>query len=183
LDIVNYRKNSFLNSSKWFRYDFQLSDTLKFEGKNAYKIEFKCKYPNMRSTLQVAAEKYFGYILINMEDFAILKIESNTITNKDKIWKGKSYPAYKTEDVWFDKDVAIYKKHQDHYYLEYTCHYNNYEVNQRYSEQLRFVPDYQKLDSLTLDELKTKQKVNWGKYTKHSRYKERYQYTNLLESE
>ncbi|MFA8436019.1 MAG: erythromycin esterase family protein [Marinifilaceae bacterium] len=179
LDILNYRKNSFLNPNKWFRYDFNLSDTLKFQGKTVFRIEFNCKYPSHKSTLQFRPEKYYGYILINIDDYAIRKIESYTIEKKLKFWQ-KNYPiSYEKSRIFFTKKVVLYEKQGDLYYMRYACRHDNWST-QRYCEKFGFEAKLVDLESIKIPEITKMYNPNfWPQFAKHPYFNKHYQYQEL----
>ncbi|MGZ2368246.1 erythromycin esterase family protein [Ancylomarina sp. YFZ004] len=180
-DLINFRKNSFLNTLKWFRYDFQLSDTLKFNGQSVFRIDFKCKYPSYRSTLQLAALKFHGYLFINMDDYAIVKIESNTINDRNKIWNAEKSEAYKSKDIWFERDVVFYSKQGNYYFMDYAYHHDNWSPIS-YNERFGFKATLFKSKSFKIP--KTSKTVSddfWSSYVQHHRYKNKYQYQEIKE--
>lgn len=180
-DLINYRKNNFLNPMKWFRYDFQLSDTLKYNGQTVFRIDFKCKYPSHRSTLQLAALKFHGYIFINMKDYAIVKIESNTINDRNKIWNSEKYEAYKSKDIWFQRDVVFYCKQGNYYFMDYAYHHDNWS-SISYYERFGFKANILKDKSFKFPQTsKTISDDFWSPYMKHYRYKNKYQYQEIKE--
>ncbi|MCZ4695173.1 hypothetical protein DWB61_08510 [Ancylomarina euxinus] len=180
-DLINYRKNCFLNPMKWFRYDFQLSDTLKYNGQTVFRIDFKCKYPSHRSTLQIRASKYYGYMFINMADNAIVKIETYTINDKSKIHNAVKYKAYESENIWFERDVVLYRKQGHNYFIDYAYHYDNWQTKSS-SERFGFKATLLKSKSFKIP--KTSTTVNddfWSTYMQHHRYRNKYQHQNIKE--
>ncbi|MRT94858.1 erythromycin esterase family protein [Ancylomarina sp. 16SWW S1-10-2] len=175
-DMINYRKNNFLNPMKWFRYDFQLSDTLLFNGQTVFRIDFRCKYPSHRSTLQLYVSKFYGYLYINMQDYAIVKVESITINDKSKIRNADHYETYKSKNIWFERDVIFYRKQDNYYFMDYTYHQNNWSWGS-YCERFGFKANIVKDKSFEFPK-KTKPISDdfWSPYTKHHRYKNQYQY-------
>lgn len=180
-DMINFRKNNFLNPMKWFRYDFQLSDTLQFNGEKVYRIDFKCKYPSYRSTLQLAALKFHGYIFINMDDYAIVKIESNTVNDRTKIWNAEKLETYKSKDIWFERDVVFYCKQGQYYFMDYAYHHDNWSWVS-YCERFGF-----KANILTAKSYKTQKGMRkvpndfWQTYIKHPRYRNKYEHQEIKE--
>jgi erythromycin esterase-like protein len=180
-DLINYRKNNFLNPMKWFRYDFQLSDTLKFNGQSVFRIDFKCKYPSYRSTLQLAALKFHGYIFINMDDYAIVKIESNTVNDRTKIWNAKKYEAYKSKDIWFERDVVFYSKQGNYYFMDYAYHHDNWS-SISYNERFGFKANILKTKSFKISKTSTTVSNDfWSTYMQHHRYRNKYQHQEIKE--
>jgi len=180
-DLINYRKNSFLNPLKWFRYDFQLSDTLKFNGQTVFRIDFNCKYPSYRSTLQLAALKFHGYIYINMEDYAIVKIESNTVNDRNKIWKAEEFDAYKSKDIWFERDVVFYRKQGNNYFMDYAYHHDNWS-SVSYNERFGFKATLLKSKSFKIPKTSTTVPDDfWSTYMQHHRYRNKYEHQEIKE--
>lgn len=178
LDKINFRKNSFLNTLKWFRYEFQLEDTLQYNQKTVFKINFKSKYPSHRSTLELAPIKYYGYLYINMDDYAIVKIESYSIINRYKVWRAKSSPAYSSKGVWFEKKVVFYKKQGNYYFLDYAAEFNNYSLFLNSCEKFGYkvhLGKYQK-DKDTIE-----YQLDWDKCKLNPRYNQAYQFKTIKE--
>lgn len=180
-DMINFRKNNFLNPMKWFRYDFQLSDTLQFNGEKVFRIDFKCKYPSYRSTLQLAALKFHGYIFINMDDYAIVKIESNTINDRTKIWNAEKLETYKSKDIWFERDVVFYCKQGQYYFMDYAYHHDNWSWVS-YCERFGFKAKILKIKSFKTQKVMREIPNDfWQTYIKHPRYRNKYEHQEIKE--
>jgi erythromycin esterase-like protein len=137
LDLLNYRKNTFLNPSKWKTYQFDLIEILPNSidtDNEVYRIAFKCLKPKHFNTLQLAPKEYWGEIFVNAKDFAIIKFLTFTNQNKDGIWKSELYPAYKSEPNWFNQTVVKYKKINGMYFIDRSHYHSNWDVQNGFIE-------------------------------------------------
>ncbi|MCE2733816.1 MAG: erythromycin esterase family protein [Flammeovirgaceae bacterium] len=137
LDLLNYRKNTFLNPNKWRTYQFELVEILKNDldaDDEVYRIAFKCVKPKHFNTLQLAPKEYWGEIFVNAKDFAIIKFLTFTNQDKDGIWKSKHLPAYKNEANWFNQTVVMYKKINGMYSMDRSLYHSNWDVQNGFIE-------------------------------------------------
>lgn len=128
IDLLNFRKNTFLNPSKWKSFDFELLDVLEDQDFETYRIGFRCRRPSHFNTLQLAPVEYWGEVFISSADYAIIKILTNTLQDKANIWHAEKYPAFKKDFVWFNTAVVEYKRINGFYFLSsfiYTSNWDN----------------------------------------------------------
>jgi erythromycin esterase-like protein len=128
IDLLNYRKNTFLNPSKWGAFQFDLAEIIqkKDEG-DVYRITFKCKRPSHFNTLQLGPTEYWGEIYVKARDYAVLEFKTFTKHDKTKIWQGENFPAYKTEVSWFNNTIVSYKKINGYYFLDKADYISNWD--------------------------------------------------------
>jgi len=131
IDLLNYRKNSFLNPGKWRTYQFELVEILNNEFElnyDVYRILFKSIKPKHFNTLQLAPKEYWGEIFVSSKDFAIIKFLTFTNQDKDGIWRSEHLSAYKTEPNWFNKTVVTYKSLNGKYFMDRCMYLSNWDV-------------------------------------------------------
>jgi erythromycin esterase-like protein len=178
LDYVNFRKNTFLNKLKWFRYDFQLEDTLQYQNQTVFKINFNCKYPSHRSTIAIIPITFYGYIYINLKDYAIVKVETNSVVKDLYAKKGEQ------KKFCFEQKVACYSKQGNFYYPHYLATANNYEKHSIHNEQFAGkAVTYSKKEINDLFKKPTTQQVisdeHWQKLRQHEKYIHRFEFVDL----
>jgi erythromycin esterase-like protein len=171
-DKVNHRNNNFLNTKLLKKYEFELTDIIESNTGDKFLISFRFSAKNltMRNTGELAPVNYSGTILINEADYAVLKISSIAIQDKDRIWKSKDNPAYKTELVWFDKEDITYKKTGDFYFLDKIHQNSNWNTpNGGFVEVYGLDIEIGKREKLTKEEQKRQDK-RWGGLPKKGVY-------------
>ncbi|MCL3782129.1 hypothetical protein EMN47_17210 [Prolixibacteraceae bacterium JC049] len=131
-DVVNMRYNNFLNRSKLSKYEFEIKKSISTDTGEQLLIAFRAKKPRHRTTAQLAPIDYSGTITINANDYAIVKVNSTTIQDKNKIWLAKRTSAYYTEKAWFKKEIVSYKKYGNYYYLEKIHRTSNHDFRYIY---------------------------------------------------
>jgi len=129
IDLLNYRKNTFLNPAKWRAYDFELTEVIgNLDGSETYKIAFRCTRPSHFNTLQLAPIEYWGEIYVLSTDYAVLKFATFTKQNKSKIWQAERFPAFQRKETWFNNTVVTYKKVNGYYFFEAGMYFSNWDV-------------------------------------------------------
>ncbi len=127
-DAVNSRKNNFLSMSKHKKYNFQFNKESLKSADTIY-IDFSIDKPSHRSTTAIGPVKFFGTIVINTDDYSVLEVHSTAVLDKDKHWKAKTFPAYKTEAVWWEKEIVKYQKIDNQYFFESLQRVSNYDID------------------------------------------------------
>ena len=94
-------------------YNLKNEGEIIFENTNVFKISFENNSPGSYSTGfgYPAPKKSSGYLLINTEDFAVMKYEHCVIRNP--------YVTKKNKNIWnrSHKIIATYKKTNNHYFI------------------------------------------------------------------
>lgn len=129
-DKINHRNNNFFNKKLLKKYEFELTEIIEAKTGDKFLISFRFsgRNPTMRNTTTLAPVNYSGTILVNEADYAVLKVESLVIQDKDNIWKSKKHKEYKTELVWFQKEVLTYKKIAGFYFLDKIYETSNWST-------------------------------------------------------
>jgi len=132
-DIVDVRKNNFLSKSNLSKYEFEFEDS---QIDTVVVIKFRNKRPSHRNSAALAPLHYYGTIWINESDFAIIKANTTTILNKNKVWKAEKYPTFESEDIWFDKEIVTYQKYGGQYYFSKLERISNWDQNKNGSTEI-----------------------------------------------
>ncbi len=128
-DYVKYRKYNFLSKKRLKYYTFQLSGVINMNEEYIYKIDFICNKPSFRTALQYASSKFYGSVYINSKDYAIMKIETLAIMNKDRM--SDEIKKYGEDYTYIIKKVISYKKMiNEKYALTNVQYYDNFFLNE-----------------------------------------------------
>ena len=127
-NVVNVRYNNFLNINSIKKYEFEIKDIIETEKGNQFIVFFRSKKPSHRSTATLAPISYSGTIVINENDYAIVKVVSMVIQDRDRIWKSDKNPMYKSTEVWFEKEIVSYKRVGEFYFLDKLHHTSNWNT-------------------------------------------------------
>ncbi len=127
-DVVDVRHNNFLSTTHIKKYEFEIKDIIKTENGNQFIIFFRAKKPSHRNTATIAPISYSGTIVINEKDYAIVKVISMVIQDRERIWKADKNPMYESKEVWFEKEVVSYKRVGEFYFLDKLYHTSNWNT-------------------------------------------------------
>ncbi|HEY0740633.1 MAG TPA: carboxypeptidase-like regulatory domain-containing protein [Chryseosolibacter sp.] len=127
IDILNFRKNTFLNKSKLRDFNFDISEVIVRGENELYKITFGCEKPNHYNTLQLAPISFSGELFINSADFAVERINIFALNDREKIHNAERMRAYTTKEPWYTRVSCTYKKTGEYYFLDECILFSNWD--------------------------------------------------------
>ncbi|MES2811517.1 MAG: erythromycin esterase family protein [Bacteroidota bacterium] len=103
------------NKRKRKKFEFNLEESISFEGYEVYVVSFVCKKDNWSYTNRNYSTHYSGKFYINKEDFAILKIEENWESKLNQVEIMKHFKDIKK---YHDSKELNIKESQSNEYLK-----------------------------------------------------------------
>lgn len=128
-DFVKYRRNNFLNKRNLRHYDFKIAATFQENGNTICQIDFKCTKINSKTVQYYFVRNFNGSLFIDLDDYAIIKIKTEALIDKEKILKRPKWDLENLDSTWVMKKEVDYKKAEKYYFIHHTEYYDNYSLN------------------------------------------------------
>ncbi len=120
LDVVRVIGNV-LNTSVINDFSISIKDNIIFDGDSSWVISYKCKNPNMSNAGDPNLSSYNGEIIINKNNYAVLK-NSIQAQREGVFIHGNSFVSNSKDKISYNAEVC-YKKYKNNKYRLYTIDY------------------------------------------------------------
>lgn len=115
-------------------YEIELTDIRQYANQDVYELKFRCIKPNSYSTPYAfpSPSKYEGSILINAENFAVIKYEAFTTWEQSYHKKKRLIKAFELNEPFYltksAHDLYYYDRYENKYTLRYAKRKFSYHV-------------------------------------------------------
>jgi erythromycin esterase-like protein len=133
--------DNILSPGRIANYEIEPNEVRYYQNKLVYELKFKCKKPNAYNTPYAypSPSSYEGTILIDSENFAILKYEALTNWESVHYKKKRLIKAFKLNSPFTltkkSHDLYYYDRYGENYLLRYAKRTFSYNINPDNSEQ------------------------------------------------